>query len=332
LPWRRTRDPYAVWVSEIMLQQTQVAQGTPYFERFIKAFPSVEALAAAKEDRVLKLWEGLGYYTRARNLHKAAKMVVGDLGGQFPESAEAWQRLPGVGRYTAGAIASIVFGERVPVLDGNVIRVLSRLFDIEACTDDTATRKALWQLAADLVPAKHPGDFNQAMMELGARVCTPKAPQCDACPVKRHCEARAEGVQLERPVRKAKQRTPHHENAVAAIKKNGRYLLCKRPAEGLLGGMWELPAVRLRKGETHQDALHRGISEDFSIDIEVGGLIGVVTHTYSHFKVTLNVYACKATGGRIASTTHTDHKWLLPSQFDRYAIHTANRKFLHLLK
>lgn len=204
MPWRRTTDPYAIWLSEIMLQQTRVDQGTPYYERFIATFPNVHALARASEDRVLKLWEGLGYYSRARNLHRAAKIVSSEYAGTFPQSAEQLQTLPGVGRYTAGAIASIAFGERVPVLDGNVIRVLSRVFNIEACTDEPKVRDQLWEIAATLVPARDPGDFNQAMMELGARVCTPNAPLCAQCPVQKHCCARAKGVESQRPVRRKK--------------------------------------------------------------------------------------------------------------------------------
>ena len=331
LPWRRTTDPYAIWMSEIMLQQTRVEQGLPYYERWLKLFPTVHALAAAHEDRVLKAWEGLGYYTRARNLHKAAKVVARDRHGEFPATAEEWQSLPGVGRYTAGAIASIAYGERVPVLDGNVIRVLSRLHDIDACTDDAPVRDGLWKLAEALVPAKHPGDFNQAMMELGARICTPKSPQCGSCPVAKHCAALAAGVQEERPVRKAKQTTPRHEMVAAAIERDGRYLLVKRPATGLLGGMWEFPCGKVRPGETHAHTLQRELHEEFGLTVKVGGLITCVQHAYTHFKVTLNVYACAIVSGAPAPTSHDDVQWVARAQFRRYALPKVVHKFIDLL-
>ncbi|MBI3119584.1 MAG: A/G-specific adenine glycosylase, partial [Candidatus Hydrogenedentes bacterium] len=201
LPWRRTADPYRIWISEVMLQQTRVDQGLPYYERFLDAFPDLATLAAASEDQVLKAWEGLGYYTRARNLHKTAQTVAEQHGGKLPERAELLQLLPGVGRYTAGAIASICFGERVPVLDGNVKRVLARVHRIEDSIDDPATEKELWILAAELVPPRGPGEFNQSMMELGARLCTPKKPRCEECPVSAHCSAFAAGVQELLPAR-----------------------------------------------------------------------------------------------------------------------------------
>jgi A/G-specific adenine glycosylase len=331
LPWRRTKDPYAVWLSEIMLQQTRVDQGTPYYERFIAAFPNVRALASANDAQVLKLWEGLGYYSRARNLHRAAKIIANQMNGVFPATAEAWQVLPGVGRYTAGAIASIAFDEQVAVLDGNVIRVLARLFDIKESTDETMTRRRLWEVAEALVPRKAPGDFNQAMMELGARICTPRQPRCPECPVRRHCEARTKGVQELRPVRKKKATTPHYEYVVCVIPKNGRYLLAKRPENGLLGGMWEFPAGAVLTGETHQSALIRIMRDYFGLKVKPGGLIAVVNHAYSHFKITLNVYRCEWISGTPAPVEHTETKWVRRSRFEQYAFPKANHKFLKLL-
>ena len=331
LPWRRSHDPYSIWLSEIMLQQTRVDQGTPYYERFIAAFPDVHALAAASSAQVLKLWEGLGYYGRARNLHRAAKIVARERDGVFPTSAEEWQALPGVGRYTAGAIASIAFGERAPVVDGNVVRVLSRIFDIKESTDDTETRHRLWRIADSLVPATSSGDFNQALMELGARVCTPRQPCCEACPVRRHCDARAKGVQELRPVRRKKAATPHYEYVVAVIPKNGRYLLAQRPENGLLGGMWEFPAGTVLAGETHQKALVRVIRDNFGLTVKERGLVAVVNHAYSHFKVTLNVYRCDWLAGIPQATEHVQTKWVPRSQFARYAFPKSNHKFLDLV-
>jgi A/G-specific adenine glycosylase len=320
-----------VWVAEIMLQQTRIDQGTPYFERFMEAFPTVEALASAPEDAVLKLWEGLGYYARARNLHRAARLVAHERGGQFPETADDWQTLPGIGRYTAGAIASIAFHEAVPVLDGNVKRVLSRLFDIATSIGQAATERRLWALAEALVPARRPGDFNQALMELGAIVCTPKSPSCTICPVRGVCKAFVRGTQAERPVRGKKPAAPHHELVVAAIEKNGRFLLGKRPPSGLLGGLWEFPGGQVEAGETHEQALKRVIRGELGVELRVGGLAAVVNHAYSHFKVTLNVYRCSIASGSPRPVTHTGLKWVPRAWFGRYAFPKANLKFLKAL-
>jgi len=295
------------------------------------AFPTVHALAKAHIDHVLKVWEGLGYYTRARNLHKAARIIACERGGQFPRSAAEWQDLPGVGRYTSGAIASITLREQVAVLDGNVKRVLSRLFNIAESIDEGKTEQHLWFLAQALVPAKAPGDFNQAMMELGARVCTPKKPKCGQCPIRNHCDAHRAGVQEQRPVRRAKKKTPHHEIVVGVICKRGWFLIGKRPPAGLLGGLWEFPGGKVRKSETHRQALVREIWEEMGIRVKVEGLVSVVDHAYSHFKVTLNVYRCSHLGGRLKPHAHTQLKWVPRAHFGRYAFPKANHKFLHLL-
>jgi len=331
LPWRRSKEPYAVWLSEIILQQTRVDQGTPYFERFINTFPNVQALAAAREDDVLKAWEGLGYYSRARNLHKAARIIARERQGAFPDSAAEWQSLPGVGPYTAGAIASIALDEAVPVVDGNVIRVLTRLFNIDQDTGEKKTRDLLWRIAEVLVPSRRPGDFNQALMELGARICTPKLPDCAACPIRNHCESQKEGVETERPVRKAKGKTPHHEMVAGVLRKNGRYLIAQRPSRGLLGGLWEFPAGRVQAGETHQQALERTFSTDFGLDVDVGKLIATVSHAYTHFRVTMTVYTCRHRGGTLTPATHAKIKWALKSQFSDHAFPKVNHKFLALL-
>ena len=332
LPWRKTKEPYHVWLSEILLQQTRVDQGLPYYERFLAALPTLEKLAAASEHDVLKLWEGLGYYTRARNLHKAARQVMEQYGGRLPERAELLQLLPGVGKYTAGAIASIAFNERAPVVDGNVKRVLSRLFNIAQSIDDTAVDKQLWAMADALVPASDPGDFNQAMMELGARICTPKKPDCGSCPVSVECEAWKRGVQEKRPVRKAKKAVPHKEIVVAVIAKDGRYLIGKRPADGMLAGLWEFPGGKLEAGESHQDALRRECEEELGVKVRVGGMIASVNHAYTHLKVTLNVYRCAIEKGKPKSKIHDELAWVTADEFDQYAFPKGNHKFLGLLR
>ncbi len=331
LPWRRTRNPYRIWLSEIMLQQTRVETVEPYYRRFLETFPTVGTLADAKPDRVLKLWEGLGYYTRARNLHRTAKVVTTEHAGRFPRTAKALQQLPGVGRYTAGAIASIAFSEAAPILDGNVKRVLARIFDIQACIDETDTVNRLWDLATELVPKKDPGDFNQSMMELGARICTPRSPDCTACPIRAHCAAHASGRQEKLPIRRKRKPIPHYQIVVAAIRRNGRYLIGKRPPDGLLGGLWEFPGGKVERGESRPAALRREVAEECGIAIAVGRKIASVDHAYTHFKITLHAYACEPAGGRIRAKYHDALKWVPPSQFDRYAFPAANHKFLSRL-
>jgi A/G-specific adenine glycosylase len=242
LPWRRSRNPYGVWLSEIMLQQTQVETVKDYYTRFLAAYPTVAHLAAAPLNDVLKLWEGLGYYSRARNLHRAAQMVVAEWQSYFPSSVEDLQKLPGIGRYTAGAISSIAFGEVAPVLDGNVIRVFARLTDLGEDVTQPNVQKRLWALAEEWLPTERPGDYNQALMELGRTVCKPRNPLCQSCPIREHCLAYERGTQALRPVKKAKDPTPHYHVAAGIIyDKIGNILIAQRPLEGLLGGLWEFP-------------------------------------------------------------------------------------------
>ena len=331
LPWRRARDPYLIWLAEIILQQTRVDQGLPYYERFRAAFPTVHALAAASSDAVLKAWEGLGYYSRARNLHKAARTVVEHHGGTFPATAAELAKLPGVGPYTAGAVASIAHGEPTPAVDGNVKRVIARLRHITASVDGGEGAQAVWRHCAALVDPGDPGAFNQALMELGARVCLPRKPACGECPIARHCAARAAGAQDNLPVRKPKGPTPRHELAVAVVFRNGRCLIAKRPPEGLLGGLWEFPSGAVETGEDHPTALRRIMADAFGLAVEPGGLAAVVNHAYSHFKVTLNVYRCADRGGQPTPARHTETKWVRPADFSRYAFPGANRKFLPVI-
>lgn len=329
--WRGTKDPYAVWIAEIALQQTRVEQGTPYIERFLLRFPDVRALATANLDEVLKLWEGLGYYARARNLHAAARRIIHDRAGRMPASAAEWLDMPGVGRYTAGAIASIAFGEAAPVLDGNVKRVLARLTDLNESTDDPKVVQRLWDLMESLVKGAAPGDFNQGMMELGAQICTPRAPGCLICPVRKFCRAHAAGTAASRPLRRTKPVTPHYNVVVAAIKKNGRYLLGKRPQGGLLGGLWEFPGGKVKPGEAHAAALRRELREELGIRVTIGERVATVDHAYSHFRVSLHVYRCEHRSGKAAPRMHTELRWVAPKNFAALAFPKANHKFLKLL-
>ena len=337
LPWRRSRDPYAIWISEIMLQQTQIATVIPYYERWLARFPTVAHLAAAALDDVLKLWEGLGYYSRARNVHAAAQTIVSRHGGQLPDSVDELLALKGIGRYTAGAIASIAFDRPVPVLDGNVIRVFSRLIDLAADTTRSATQTQLWSLATALVPASRPGAYNQALMELGQRICLPSAPDCHRCPLAVHCQARARGTQLERPVRPPRKRTPHYDVAAGVIwqqpdRANGRFLIARRPMEGLLGGLWEFPGGKQEPGERLADTLRREIEEELGIDIVVAEPLVQVRHAYTHFRITLHAFHAVFRSGTIRHLGVMDHAWVTLADLERYAFAVTDQKIIVALR
>ena len=314
-----------------MLQQTRVETVIPYYERFHRAFPTVQSLAYAKADRVMKLWEGLGYYTRARNLMKTARIVVRDYRGEFPKTLREWLALPGIGRYTAGAVVSIAFQLPAPVLDGNVKRVLSRIFMIAGNLSRGDTVNALWETATALVPSRSPGDFNQAMMELGARICTPKNPNCRDCPIRKWCGAFSENRVAEFPARRLHKTIPRAVVVAAAIRKNGRYLMGKRPPHSMLAGLWEFPGGKVEAGESHQQALMREIREELGIDVEVGDLITSVDHAYSHLTVTIHLYQCLHVKGKPKPLYHSEIKWIPRSHLTRYALPAANIKFLEYL-
>ena len=332
LPWRKTKDPYAIWVSEIMLQQTQVDTVEPYYCRFLKRFPTVRRLARARLDTVLKLWEGLGYYSRARNLHLAAKTMVRDYDGNVPQTKQALLALPGIGPYTAGAIASIAFNEDEPLVDGNVIRVLCRLFRIRGNPKSGAVQKRLWRLAKELLPSGRAGRFNQAMMELGATVCAPRRPSCDACPLRKICSAQEHGEQEILPYRASKGPLPRQEVVVGIIYKNGRILIDKRPPNGLLGGLWEFPGGKVENGESHTAALKREVREELGITIRIGSPLITVQHAYSHFSVTLHAFECTHASGTPKCRSCTDFKWVYPKQLKNYAFPAANKKIIAALQ
>ena len=290
LPWRATDDPYAVWVSEVMLQQTRVETVVPYYERWLDRFPTVEALADADLDDVLREWQGLGYYSRARNLHKAAAMVR-EQAGAFPTDYTSLRTLPGIGEYTAGAVASIAFGERVPAVDGNVRRVVARLYDLP----DPTTRD-IRERVEPLIPDERPGDFNQALMELGATVCSPRSPDCHRCPVRRWCEAQARGVQEERP--RPRRRTPipeETEETAVLVRPDGRALLVRRPEDGLLGGMWEFP------GDNRPAAISAAIDRADPVQS-----LDPVPHVFTHKKVTYLPTLFASAGGVGAEPVEED--------------------------
>ena len=332
LPWRDSPDPYAVWVSEIMLQQTRVEAVIPYFERWMKRFPNVRELAAASEQDVLSLWEGLGYYSRARNLYKAARMVVDDYGGDLPREVAALRKLPGIGRYTAGAIASMAFGMDVATLDGNLRRVFARVFDVAEPADAPVGEKILWALAEAHLPKGRAGDFNQALMDLGASLCLPRNPACLLCPLRDLCKARLLGVQEQRPVLKPKAEVPHYTVTAAVVLREGKILLAKRPSKGLLGGMWEFPGGKVEKGESLEDCLVREIREELAVQIRVGEDFGVYRHAYTHFRITLHAFLCELTEGEPQPLEAAELAWVSPADLGNYPMGKVDRQIAERLQ
>jgi A/G-specific adenine glycosylase len=339
LPWRRgglsqsVRAPYRVWLAEVMLQQTQVDTVVPYYERFLARFPTVAALAEAPLEEVLKLWEGLGYYARARNLHTAARQILTQHGGQIPDTFETLLALPGVGRYTAGAVASIAFGQDVPAVDGNVRRVLARVFAIREDVSRPAAQRKLEALAAELLPLGQAGAFNEALMELGATTCTPRAPKCDCCPLRNLCQARATGEQEALPVKRPRKRTPHYDVAAAVtIDDLGRILVAQRNADDMLGGLWEFPGGKCEDGETLPECLAREMREELGVEVEVGKKLTVVKHAYTHFRITLHAFRCRVVSGEPRCLDCAAFRWASPAELDALPMSVADRKIARVLQ
>ena len=326
LPWRDHPDPYAIWVSEVMLQQTRVETVIPYFERWMARFPTLEALADASQQEVLSMWEGLGYYSRARNLHRAARIVIAEYAGQLPREAGLLRGLPGIGRYTAGAIASIAFGRDDPSLDGNIRRVLARVFDVREPARSKVGEKMLWELAAENLPPGQAGQYNQALMELGATLCTPRRPKCEQCPLVDICKAYALGVQAERPVKMPKPGIPHHIVTAAVIQRDGQVLIARRPPDGLLGGMWEFPGGKVQPGEDLRACLKREICEELAVEITIGMEMGVYQHAYTHFRVTLHAFQCGTNGWEPRKLYHTALAWADPDALVEYPMGKIDRQ------
>lgn len=332
LPWRKNRTPYRVWVAEIMLQQTRVDTVVDYYKRWMRSFPSWRALAKAPQSDVLKVWEGLGYYSRARNLHAAARVVCDQFNGRPPKTAAELMRLPGVGPYTAAAIASLAFNQDSAVVDGNVIRVLSRLFAYAGDVKSSVGKKKMQLWADHLLVKGHAGEFNEAMMELGALVCLPKKPACKACPLNEVCEAYNRGVPEKYPVMKKKKKVPHITvGAAVTINRKGEVLIAQRKQTDMLGGLWEFPGGKQEKGETIQACIARELEEELGIAVSVGDFLMTVKHAYSHFTMTLHVYYSKIISGRPRAIDCAAYKWVKKEDLPEYAYSKADLQIVAVL-
>ena len=331
LPWRRSRDPYVIWISEIMLQQTQVKTVIPYYQAWLQQFPTVYHLAQADLQTVLKAWEGLGYYSRARNLHKTAQILVNQYQGHFPQAFEAVVRLPGIGRTTAGGILSAAFNQPVAILDGNVKRVLARLMALTVPPQEALDE--LWELSTALLDPVHSRDFNQALMDLGATVCRRSRPDCGECPWQTHCQAYNQGIQNQLPKRKMSAPLPHKQIGVAVIRNDqGQILIDRRPESGLLGGLWEFPGGKIEADETVEDCIQREILEEIGIHITVGERLITVNHAYTHFRVTLYVHLCDYVRGTPQAIECEEVRWVTLSVIDQFPFPKANSQIIEALK
>jgi len=332
MPWRETATPYRILVSEVMLQQTQVTTVIPYFHRFMHAFPTLADLAAAPEELVLKLWEGLGYYSRARHLHACAKAIVA-AGGEIPAEFDALRKLPGIGDYTAAAVASMGFGQKVAVVDGNVLRVRARMLREEFPIDTPSLKKDYFQaLTKTIQTVESPSLFNQAMMELGALVCKPVEPNCALCPVAPWCRAFLENTVADYPKKKPKKKTPHYEVAVGLVYDGDKLLILRRADEQMLGGLWEFPGGKLEPGETPGEAVLREIQEETGLEVTVCQEIAVVNHAYSHFSITMHAFRCMLKGENSSPDCNRPWRWIQEQELTQYPFPKANHKIFEAMK
>jgi len=332
LPWRGTKDAYLIWVSEVMLQQTRVTAVIPYYERFIRRFPNVQSLAESDLQEVLKLWEGLGYYARVRNLRKAVQKVTAEHGGQIPQDFSEFEKLPGVGDYTASAVLSIAFDQPFAAVDGNVKRVLSRVFLMEEAVNLSGVHKAFKNKADALLDRENPSMFNQAMMELGALICLPRNPECKICPLSSLCAAFKIGKTESYPKRKSADPVPEYQIAAGVVYCEGKMLIVQRQPKGLLAGLWEFPGGKVKKGENPEHACIREIQEKTGITAEPDSFLTHVKHAYTHFKIEMDVFLCQYISGDIHLSGPADFRWIGAEEICRYPFHKSNLKFASLLK
>jgi len=334
LPWRKSYDPYQVWISEIMLQQTQMDRVVVYYNRWISRFPDLESITRASEEEVLKLWEGLGYYSRAHNIIKTANILFNEFDAKLPANHIELIALPGIGPYTAGAVMSIAFNQEYPLVDANIERVFARLFNISKPVKDKETHKFIWQKSRKLIPQGKAREFNQALMELGALVCMPQNPRCKICPIRTDCQAFSMDIVAQRPILRAPPKTIFIEMATGIVKHDGRILIQKRKSKGVWANLWEFPGGRLEPGETPEMALVREYLEETELRITNLKKITTVQHSYTVYRVTLHCYFCDLTDGRFEPVLHgaQEYRWVQPDELSDYAFPSGHRKFINHLK
>lgn len=332
LPWRENPSPYRIWVSEAMLQQTQVKTVIPYYQRFILKFPGIACLAAADMEDVLKAWEGLGYYARARNLHRAARQVCTDHGGCVPDRYAAFRSLPGVGDYIAAAVLSIAFQQPLCVVDGNVKRVLARLLMIDDPVNAASARNRFQFEADRLLDRKHPGCFNQAMMELGALICRPGNPQCGECPVTKQCLSFQNDRTRQYPKRAVRPEKPLRHLVAGVVLKDHEILIARRPMEGLLGGLWEFPGGGVEADEPPEGACIRNIAKTVNLQVTVDCHIGRIKHAYTHFRILMDVFVCRHREGMVRLNGPEAFRWISLNEIENHAFPAGHHKFIPRLR
>lgn len=332
MPWRDTGDPYKIWISEIMLQQTRVDQAWPYFERFIKEFPTVYDLAEAPQQQVLKAWEGLGYYSRARNLHAASKMIVDEFEGKLPEEYDEIIKLKGIGPYTAAAITSIAFGKPNAVVDGNVIRVITRYFGIENDVRKTGTVREVQEHVNELISHEYPAEFNQGLMEIGSMVCKPSNPDCMSCPIQAGCVATKTAKTDSIPYKSPAKKKPHKHIGVGIIEQeDGKVLIALRPEEAMLGGLWEFPGGKQEDGEEIKTTVERELKEELGVEVHAHKEFMKLKHVYSHFSITLHAFLCKLISGDPKPKSSQEIRWVEIEELEQYPFPKANKKLTERL-
>ncbi len=326
LPWRRTSDPYRIWVSEVMLQQTQVATVIPYYERFIASFPDLATLARADRQTVLKHWEGLGYYRRAHHLHQATRELMAAGKERVPDRREVFRSLPGVGDYIANAVMSIAYDAPLAVVDGNVKRVLARLRGLTTAVNQPSAHREYQAVADTLLDRRHPGNYNQALMELGALVCTPRHPECGACPWQTACFAHRNGVVADYPRRIRKAPIPEHAMVAGIVGHRNRLLIVQRPAEGLLAGLWEFPGGRREGGQSAKAACRAILNQTTGLSVSVQRHITRVNHAYTHFKIVVDLFLCRKDKGRVRLQGPTAFRWIRPDELQDFPFTGVHKK------